>query len=366
VPITTHLHGGHTPASSDGYPTDLFWPGESRTYRYPNHQHAATLWYHDHRADHTAEQVWMGLAGLYVLHDDIERALPLPTGAYDVPLVIQDRLFEPDGAFSYPTTARDLMEGVLGNVLIVNGRPQPYFEVAARRYRFRILNGSNARTYRLSLSSGGTFTQVASGGGLLPHPVDHTSFMIGPGERYEMVVDFSTLPVGSRVVLQNELGSGSTAQVMRFDVTRHESDPSSVPADLAPYTLLDPADATVTRRFTLDRAHGVWTINSLPWDPDRVDASPALGDAEVWEFHARGGPKMVHTMHLHLVQFQVLSRNGAPPESWESGWKDTVFVAGGDTVRVITRFSDYRGRYPFHCHILEHEDHAMMAQFETV
>jgi spore coat protein A len=209
-------------------------------------------------------------------------------------------------------------------------------------------------------------TQVATGGGLLPAPVDHTSFLIGPGERYGMVLDFSRYPVGTQVALKNLDGSGSTADVMRFDVVREEADPSSVPATLAPYAPLDPSDATVTRVFRLSMARGLWVINGRPWNANRIDAYPRLGATEIWEFRAHGGMGMVHTMHLHLVQFQVLDRNGRPPERYEQGWKDTVFVAGGDTVRVIARFDDYRGRYPFHCHVLEHEDHAMMSLFEVV
>lgn len=365
VPITTHLHGGHVAPSSDGYPTDLIQPGGSRTYTYANQQRTSTLWYHDHRMGATGKQVWMGLAGLYLIQDETEATLGLPSGAYDIPLVIQDRSFASDGSFVYPS-AMGMMSGAQGDTILVNGRPQPYLQVAARKYRFRILNGSNARAYELALADGRSLVQIATDGGLLPGPVARDSLPIAPAERYEVVIDFSAYPVGSQVVLENRAGSGSTASVMRFDVVRHESDPSTVPSSLRPMTALDPSTAAATRDFAFGMGGGQWVINGNTFDPARIDARPRLGTTEIWTFRSDAmGMAMFHPVHMHDVTFQVLDRNGAPPAPGEAGWKDTVVVNAGDVVRVIARFEDYRGRYVFHCHILEHEDLGMMAQFEV-
>jgi spore coat protein A len=272
VPTVVHLHGGHTPASSDGYPVDLVLPetgdattpgadphhgghhdgssghssGDvsrgSRDYSYPNDQAAATLWYHDHRMDFTGPQVWRGLLGLHLLADDVEDALDLPQGERDVPLVITDRAFEADGAFRYPSldpalvgpagVTDDYVSGVLGDVILVNGRPWPVLDVTATRYRFRILNASNARRYSLRLDpappAGPAFVQVGSDAGLLPAPAPHAAITVAPAERFDVVVDFGSYPVGSVITLGNALGVGSTDAVMRFRVTARARDESRV------------------------------------------------------------------------------------------------------------------------------------------
>jgi spore coat protein A, manganese oxidase len=364
---SVHLHGGHVEAASDGYPTDVIARGTAKDYVYPNRQIAATLSYHDHQMERTGPNVYMGLFGAYLIEDDFEASLNLPSGDYDVPLIIQDRAFRLDGSLRY---SPDMMDGALGDVILVNGVPQPRFEVAARKYRLRILNGSNARPYNLTLSSGQSFTQIATDGGLLPRPVRRTTIPVFPFERAEVVVDFSEVMVGSEVVLSNGFDQGRTGEVMRFDVVRREKDPSSLPPQLRPLERLDPASASATRDFTLGMAMGggmgrgmSWVINDRRFDPARVDAAPPLGATEIWRFQNRSG--MPHPMHMHLEMFQILDRNGAPPTEAESGWKDTVAVGPNETVRVIVRFTDFVGRYMLHCHNLEHEDNAMMAQFEV-
>ncbi|MCL4370282.1 MAG: multicopper oxidase domain-containing protein, partial [Chloroflexi bacterium] len=222
--MSVHLHGGHVAPDSDGHPTDLIPPGASRDYIYPNSQDACTLWYHDHAMDATAPHVYRGLAGMYIIEDDFEKDLPLPRGDYDVPLVIQDRSFNPDGSLSYTLTSQGMMGGMmggmrglgggmmgggmmgmmgdrvfLGNTVLVNGAVQPYLEVATRRYRFRLLNGSNAREYSLALSSGRPFVQVGTEGGLLPAPVSRSSILVAPGERADVIVDFSPHEPGQSV-----------------------------------------------------------------------------------------------------------------------------------------------------------------------
>jgi spore coat protein A, manganese oxidase len=379
--MSIHLHGGHVPGEMDGHPMDLIPTGSHKDYVYPNTQPAATLWYHDHAMDLTGPHVYAGLAGLYLIEDDLETSLPLPKGEYDVPLLIQDRLFNPDGSLSYTLSEHAGMMGpmggmggmmggmmsdriFLGDTILVNGAIQPHLQVAARKYRLRILNGSNAREYDLALSSGKPFTQVATDNGLMPAPVTRRSLYLASAERVDVIVDFSEYEVGDHVVLENRLGSDSTAAVMRFDVVRREADDSSVPARLRPLEELRPAESVQTRRFTLSQGRGdSWLINGRVYAPGRVDAAARTGEVEVWEFFNRS--MMAHPMHIHQTSWQVLSRNGAPPPSWERGWKDTFNVGPMETVRVIGRYSDYVGLYSFHCHVLEHEDRGMMGQFQV-
>ena len=369
-----HLHGGHVEPGFDGYPTDVIPPGAAKHYVYPNRQIASTLSYHDHEMHRTGRNVYMGLFGAYLIEDEVEGGLNLPSGAYDVPVIVQDRAFRTDGSLLYSPT---MMDGAMGDVILVNGVPQPRFEVANRRYRLRILNGSNARAYELALSSGQSFVQIATDGGLLPRPVRRTTIPLSPFERVEVIVDFSEVPVGSQVILRNDAELGRTGQIMLFDVARQEADPSTVPAELRPLERLDEGSATATRDFVLGMSMGTdgnrgmdgmngmgWAINGQAFDPARIDASPRLGSTEIWRFRNRS--MMPHPVHVHLNMFQILDRNGTPPSEAESGWKDTVAVAPDETVRVIVKFTDFAGLYMVHCHNLEHEDNGMMAQFEVV
>ncbi|MEU4570935.1 multicopper oxidase family protein [Nonomuraea sp. NPDC023979] len=369
VPTVMHLHGGHTPPESDGYPTDLVQPAQRRDYDFPLDQRAATLWYHDHRMDYTGPQVWRGLAGFFLVRDAEEEALPLPSGERDLPLMICDRSFSEDGQMPYPGygdkpgALEPYMGGVLGDVILVNGAPWPELRVARARYRFRLLNASNARTYELS--TGGPIVRIGSDGGLLTGPVTVRQVRLAPAERVDVVVDFAAHKVGDRVELRNLAGEGPQARVMRFVVDRDARDDSAVPAKLSTVERLDPAKATVTRDFEFSSGsmHGGtgWLINGKPFDPKRMDARPKLGDTEIWRLSS----DVAHPVHLHLSHFQVLSVNGerpaGPPE-----WKDTVELRDAQTVEIVTRFTGYKGRYVFHCHNLEHEDMAMMANFEVV
>jgi spore coat protein A, manganese oxidase len=386
-PVVVHLHGGHTPAGSDGYPIDLILPPSGamdagmdmdamgdmalgqRSYTYPMDQRAATLWYHDHRMGHTGPAVWRGLAGFHLVHDDAEARLPLPRGKRDIPLMITDRSFAADGSFQYPQDVSGAyMDGVLGDVILVNGAPWPVLRADPARYRLRLLNASNARRYRLELDpqppGGGGLVQVGSDGGLLARPVAHDSLEVAPAERFDVVVDFSRYPVGTRVRLVNRLGSGDTAEVMRFDVTGADrSDDSAVPAVLSDdVPQLSTGSAVTTRTFAFRQGHGgTWTINDLAYRPGRALARPKLGALEVWRFVT----DLHHPIHLHLNHFQVASRNGRSPGPYDAGWKDTVDVRPTEAVEVLVRFTDYAGTFMLHCHNLEHEDMAMMADFVT-
>src|SRR5215218_1611099 len=325
LPVTPHLHGGRTPPGSDGYPTDLILPRSSSSHThnehlahpgssfhprtkdcvYPLEQRAATLWYHDHRMDFTGPQIWRGLAGFHIVHDDEEDELPLPKDEKDVLLMLCDRAFGEGGSFLYPSLDSSLqgepgvkaqyMEGVLGDAILVNGVPWPFMEVSNTRYRFRILNASNARRYRLALdpgpSDGLPFVQVGSDGGLLGAPISHRTIPIAPAERFDVVIDFSKYPLGTKVTLKNRLGFGTTSRVMRFHVVRKEKEQSTVPkhlSDMSAFEALGESNARHTRkfRFTQDLHNGqlVWAINDKVFDPSRIDVRPKLGSTEIWEF----------------------------------------------------------------------------------
>lgn len=355
-----HLHGAKVAPEHDGHPVDVIPPGGYRDYVYPNGQRGATLWYHDHANHITGPNVYRGLAGLYLLEDEDEAALNLPTGEYDVPLVIQDRLFNTDGSLSYP----DMVHGFIGDTILVNGAPHPHFTVARRKYRLRLLNASNSREYNLTLTPGLPLVQVATDGGLVPSPVPRSTIRVAPAERVEVVVDFSALPLGSQVVLGDSFEQGRLAQVLRFDVSRNAADTSTVPASLLPLETLGRANLTRNFDLSFDERKVMWVINGKGFDPKRVDASPILGSTEIWQF-TNLSPFM-HPMHLHLVQFQVLDRQGQAPPAHEIGWKDTVAVQGFERVRVLVKFTGFTGRYVFHCHRLEHEDRDMMGQFRVV
>ncbi|WP_028066004.1 multicopper oxidase family protein [Solirubrobacter soli] len=374
VPTVVHLHGGHTPARSDGYPTDYVRRGELRQYEYPLRQPAATLWYHDHRMDFTGPAMWRGLAGFHVVHDEHEQSLPLPAGERDVPLMLADRAFAADGALRYPAldpsaahtpgVTQAFMGGVLGDVILVNGIAWPALEVEAARYRLRLLNASNARRYRLALrpraSGGRELVQIGSDGGLLEHPIAHDAIEIAPAERFEVVIDFSRFRVGERVTLVNELGHGPTTRVMQFHIVRAARDDSHIPGRLiAPLAI---APSALTRDFVFrSNDNGLWTINRKPFDPARISAGVALGTTETWRFTS----DFHHPIHLHHTHFKVLSRNGRPPGPFDAGWKDVIDLRPAEQAAVIAHFSDYPGRYVLHCHNLEHEDMAMMANFQV-
>lgn len=396
VPTVVHLHGGVTPPEHDGYPTDLILPGtdwagsghgrdttvRTRTYEYPLQQRGATLWYHDHRMDFTGPAVWKGLAGFHLVTDAEEERLDLPRGERELPLALMDRAFDAQGQFLYPSLDPDLVDppgvrspyesGMLGDVILVNGRSWPYHQVDTALYRLRLLNASNARRYRLRLEVDGgeahvPIIQIGSDHGLLTEPVQHEELTLAPAERFDVLVDFRSLHPGAQVRVVNDLGSGTTADVMRFDVTRRVSDDRAVPEELSSgIETLRESDAVRRRAMTfrsqsIDGMHG-WVVNGEPFDPHRVHATVELGSTEIWEltgdFH--------HPVHLHLSPFQVLGRGTGGPGPFDHGWKDTIDLRPAETARIIVRFDGYRGRYVFHCHNLEHEDMMMMANFDVI
>jgi FtsP/CotA-like multicopper oxidase with cupredoxin domain len=360
----------------DGYASDITNPGQYKDYHYPNFQAGRTLWYHDHGLHHTAENVQMGLAAQYHLHDPLEASLPIPKGAYDVPLIVSDAMFNADGSLLFDNHSES---GMYGDVILVNGRPWPTMRVQRRKYRFRLLNASVSRSYKWSLDSGEPLTVIATDGGFMPSPQPVSSFRQGMAERYEIVIDFAKYPAGRRVVLlnsspPNNINYANTNKVMAFDVVGDDFDPTdnAVPDALNPgnpVMALTESQAVQKRRIDLVRKDGNWTINGHTWDDvvrskfSLTEADPKNGDVEVWEIRNSSGG-WFHPVHIHLIDFKVLDRNGKPPMPHELGPKDVVYVGENEVVRVLARFEG-RGKYMIHCHNLVHEDHDMMSQFEV-
>ena len=359
--MTIHHHGNHSSSQNDGQPHHhLIPPGDSMVYTYEHMEdgspeRGATQWYHDHRMDVTGRNVWNGLAGMYILDDPADPA-GLPSGAHDIPLMLFDRQFDAQNQIPYFGSSN----GEVGQTLIVNGVHQPYLEVGDRKYRFRILDASNARVYELGLDNGISFTQVGSESGLLPAPVSRAGIVVSPSERVDVVIDFSGY-LGQTFFLRD---NRSENNLLQFRVTQDVTDTSTVPATLRPVP--DLGTPTVTRTFTFSRQFANWVINGQVFDPNRIDAQPLLGSTETWILKTStldGGA--LHTVHIHGVDQQCLTRNGQPCQPWEAA-KEAWLMQPGDTLEVKLKFSDHQGKFMFHCHFLEHEDHGMMAQFDVV
>lgn len=411
-----HLHGGFIPAASDGNPMKPIPSQGSALYSYPNAQEAATLWYHDHSMGGTRTNVYAGLAGMYLLRDSTELNLALPSGAYELPLVIQDRTFTDTGQLYYPPT----WSRFGGDTILVNGKIWPYKTVEPRKYRLRLLNGSNQRYYNLSMLSPATTSStlprmymIGSDGGLLPSPVEVKSILLAPGERADVIVDFQNTRgnfiLGNNAAFPYPSGTAPTAdtgQVMQFRVgstvtsTANNNLPQQLrvlyppkeskyesiieQADQAGYTNPNQVPGTsgmvldfTIRRLTLERRATplALTLNGKGY-MDPPTETPVINTNEVWEFINL--TEETHPMHLHLVEFRVLGRqpydlatyqqtgklkftgpNVRPPAE-EAGWKDTVNAPPGMVTRIAVRFSGYTGDFVWHCHILEHEDNDMM------
>jgi FtsP/CotA-like multicopper oxidase with cupredoxin domain len=358
--MTVHHHGNHSVSNDDGQATGanfLFGPGTSRTYTYEGkengeNERGAMQFYHDHRMGETGFNVWQGLSGLYILDDPADPAT-LPSGAYEMPLVIVDRQFDADNQLEYFYDPF----GVVGDKVLVNGVYQPYVDVADRKYRLRMLNGANARIYTLTLSTGEPFVQVGTESGMLPAPVSRTAMEMGPGERFDLVVDFAG-KLGQDVYLMD---ANKPIPLLKFRVNQHAPETSSIPAGLRP--MPDLGEPTITRNFSFDYTSGHWTINGLGFDPNRIDVRPVLGTTEKWVFTNPTGS--THMVHIHDVDQQCLSRDGGPCYPYET-MKETWSVGSGETLQLKMKFTDHTGIYMLHCHILEHEDDGMMTLFEVV
>lgn len=394
-----HLHGMNALPCFDGYATDYIPPCHYKDFEYPN-DCAGILWYHDHTLDHTARNVYMGLAGMYIIEDEHELSLGLPQGKYDIPLILQDRRFRSDGYLA--DFDDNFGRSLYGDMIFVNGTPWPKLEVERRKYRFRILNASVSRNYLLALSSVDRNTKldqngceeqagndgVAFGGttrdrlivigndeGLLPRPVlvnSPQTLSVGVAERYDVIIDFGNYAAGDKVFLRS-LGFTGTLDndrrshtLMRFDVVNGDADTSEIPSILREGEEEIPeSKATQIRTFRFDRNEGKWKINNRLWDRTEISslANTKLNAIEIWKF-VNPGSGWVHPIHPHLLRFRILDRNGIPPQPYERGPKDVVMVGEFQTVRILARMCPHEGKYMIHCHNMVHEDGVMMSQFE--
>jgi spore coat protein A len=389
VRTVVHLHGGRTPPESDGFPEYWFVPGKSATYYYPNQQEAAALFYHDHAMGITRLNAAVGLMGLYLIRDEFEDGLNLPKGAYEIPLVIFDRSFRPDGQIYYPVsgkTGAPWVSEYYGSAILVNGKIFPYCEVEPRKYRLRLLNSSNGSFYRLSfgldpsvVSAALPFHQIGSEQGFLAAPSPMNLLILGPGERADVILDLSG-HAGKEIFLRTNV-----AIVMQFRVASGKTaDPSALPSTLRPVPHIQESAAVMTRELTiadyqnrLGRSN-VMLLNGAHWNMP-VTEKPVLNSTEIWSFINLTDDS--HPIHLHLVRFQILDRRpfdlavyqltkkivftGAAVElaPGEQGWKDTVRVDPITITRIIVKFEGFAGRYVWHCHLLEHEDNEMMRPY---
>jgi spore coat protein A len=385
VRVVTHLHGAQAPANSDGYPEDWYIPGKSATYYYPNHRDAAQLWYHDHALGITRLNLYAGLFGNFFVRDSFEDGLNLPKGKFEIPLTIYDRSFDIEGQLYYPVSPdpeSPWVPEVFGDAILVNGKLFPYLEVEPRKYRFRVLNAANGRFFHLALSNGQEFQQIGTDLGLLPAPVALKSLAIAPGERADLILDFSGR-AGEKIVITDD-----SLTVMQLRISRTGTqDNSSLPSSLRPVPKILESAAVKTRLLTLgekdDQAGNpsMMLLNNAHWGMP-VTENPALNSVEIWNLMNFTDDS--HPIHLHLVRFQILDRRpfepeyyykggrveyigpAVPPAPNEAGWKDTVQAHPGMVTRIITRFEGYAGRYVWHCHILEHEDNEMMRPYDVV
>jgi FtsP/CotA-like multicopper oxidase with cupredoxin domain len=421
--ISTHLHNLHCASESDGFSNDYYSatkygsnltaPGRYKDHHYPHcyagydnplyrptngdpREALGTLWYHDHRADFTAPNVYRGLAGFYLLFDELDSgnendtnpgALRLPSGVgrYDIPLMFTDCRFNSSGYLAYDQFSNDIF---LGNKFCVNGKVQPKFDVAGRKYRLRLLNGGLSRFYEFYLTDGKgvniPFDYIANDGNLLEKPLRSTlKVNLAPAERGDIVVDFASF-AGTSLYLVNRLiqtdGRGpedsdtntrraglltkAGTRIMRFDVGAAMADPSRVPDTLRALPPITLSEVKVRRRFEFDRENEVWTINGKIFDASKPIFSPKRGTAEIWTLEGKGS--WHHPVHIHMEEGRILTRNGKPPPPHEAGRKDIFVLAPDEVVRVFIQFRDFEGPYMMHCHNLPHEDHAMMLRFDVV
>jgi spore coat protein A, manganese oxidase len=387
VRAVVHLHGGRTPPDSDGYPEHWTVPGQTQTCFYPCDQPAALLFCHDHSMGINRLNIYAGLQSFFVVRDPREDALNLPSGKYEVPLMLADRLFTSDGQLFYPVSPdrkHPWLPEVFGNAILVNGKLQPYHEAEPRKYRLRIMNGSNGRFYRISFAGRPGFHVIGNDQGLLTAPISTKLVPLAPAERIDIVVDFAPM-AGSSIRMISD-----SFELMEFRVAKTGSpDTSQLPAMLLTGGVQPPeAGAVRTRRLTLEerldrvqQSMGMF-LNNTPWLAP-VTEQPTINTTEIWELVNLTEDS--HPIHLHLVRFQILDRRpietftyyqakgtlhftgpALPREAFESGWKDTVRTDPGAVTRIIIPFEGYTGRYVWHCHILEHEDNQMMRPYDVL
>jgi spore coat protein A len=398
VRTAVHVHGACVPPESDGFPLDWKTPGQTYRATYPLRQDAATLWYHDHAMGIERLNQYAGLLGFFLIRDEQEDALQLPSGPYEVPLALCDRLFFADGGLHYPDSgdpAAPWVPEVYGDVLMINGGLFPYFDAEPRVYRFRLLNASNTRYFRFSFSNGLTFTQIGSDQGLLAEPVERKELTLAAAERADVLLDFSSL-AGQRFTLINQSQGAMefrvkapVAAMAPIALRNGQGAPGlfSVPRRLRAVERIPESAAVRTRVLTLNeymhpKSHVMLMLLNASYWHDAVTETPELDTVEIWNLV--NTTQDLHPIHLHLVRFQLLDRQAfdvddflnygkfhtigdpAPPEPGETGWKDTIPAHPETVTRIIVPFKGYPGRYVWHCHLLEHAANEMMRPFEVL
>lgn len=407
--LSIHLHGGHNRSQFDGQPGGLtkrqpvsaycniprglsareqgndflLEPGGRRTYVYDltedgRPERASFQWYHDHRLDRTAPHVWKGLAGMWIVDDGFEESLPLPRGERDLPLMIGDRTFDRHNQLTNPfTNRRPPNDGILAETILVNGAHMPYHRVGPYRYRLRLLNVSAFRSFNMQLSNGAPMTQIATESGLMPKPIRRREILLGPAERVEVIVDFAGMAGESVELRSTKRHAGRNPEgahtyggaLMQFRVggeRRH--DRTRVPRQLRPLPAWTrKAGRKVDKRWEITIGgffKTTWRINGRTFNPDHSEAFPKLNTTETWEIHNK--TNVAHVMHLHHSDWFLLERDGRRPPPWENCLKETFFVYPNEKILLAGHFADYTGKFVIHCHMLDHEDHGLMSQFQVV
>ncbi len=392
-----HWHGLHVPAIMDGHPRYVISQGQSYLYEFEIKNRAGTYWYHPHPHGRTGPQVYKGLAGLFLVSDEEEKAAGLPTGEYDIPLVIQDRSFDADNQFVYTSGHRmELMTGFLGDWIMINGMPDFTLPVSTCAYRLRLLNGSNSRIYKLAWDDGRPLTIIGTDGGLLESPVNREYVFLSPGERLEIWADFNDNQIGFETSIislpfnsggmgggmmmgggmgqSQRLSNGAGFSIFKIKVTKQVKITQTLPQKLSEIGSLKQDEAVNffhPRQFYLTMRHMQWSINGRVFQMEEVadDEIVQLGSKEVWEFNnASGGMmhmmNMPHPIHLHGKQFRVIERSGVMHNGYvDEGLKDTVLLMPGERIRILVDFDNYSGMFLYHCHNLEHEDMGMMRNY---
>jgi FtsP/CotA-like multicopper oxidase with cupredoxin domain len=433
-PTVVHWHGLTVPAAMDGHPRTAITPGEHYVYEFEVRNRAGTYWFHAHPDGRTGAQIYYGLAGVLIVSDDEEASLGLPGGPYDVPLVLQDRSFDGDNQFVYlaghasgerrgmmggmmggsgmmggpgmmrgdgmMATMRRMM-GFLGDRIVVNGKPDVVLPVAARAYRLRLLNASNARIFKLAWSDGSPLTVIGTDGGLLAQPLTHRYVTLAPAERVDVWVDFARYPLGTELTLRSlafhgdmamggmmngmgtmmsgtALPNGADFPVLTVRVAQRAPHNDPLPARLTVLPAVAPQralNAAHPRIFNVTMGMMRWGINGRSFEMEGVtqDETVHYGTTEVWEFRNEQMMSMAHAMHVHGLQFRVIGRAVQPHFAsarqsvfagyMDEGWKDTVLVMPGERVRLLLRFDGYPGLFLYHCHMLEHEDAGLMRNY---
>jgi FtsP/CotA-like multicopper oxidase with cupredoxin domain len=414
-PTIVHWHGMDMPAAMDGHPRLVIDPGTEFVYEFEVTNRAGTYWYHPHPHMRTGPQVYQGLAGMLLVSDEEESALNLPSGDEELVCVLQDRQFDSANQLVYLTGGMmDQAHGFLGDRVLVNGRHQLALALTTRAYRLRVLNGSNARIYKLAWSDGTPMSVIGGDGGLFERPLQQKFLTLAPAQRADIILDLSRHTVGTTLELrstafpaaavdamgmmmggmrgmgggrgmgrgmaamQHAVPNGAPLALMTIRVSRREPSSFRMPERLSSFgrSWLREPDVQ-PRRVTLGFEHGQWFLDGRTFDMlgTTPEETIAAGSTQVWEIvNAAGmmGMQAAHPIHLHGPQFRVMSREGASTAAQpvydgvvDAGWLDTVLVMPGETVRIKVTFTRHRGLYLYHCHILEHEDMGMMRNFRV-